>query len=1088
MPTRLPLSKTPYSVQPVELLIAAVLLLHSASVILRAAQPAPPPWWPSVPEGRTAAAPQGPPVPSHNPGLQTVIDQRPPQPAAPASGGRARRRGRGASRRGRGRRGGVNWGRHGDTGDDRLIIGQLNIQSLKPKLPDLRNDIYQNFSFDILALSECWLQPNIPDRLLTVNGYTLYRRDRPDSLKLPKGKGGVAVLVRNALRSELLPTPVTGINDSNLEIIWVRVHLGKGRSVLVASVYRVPVNTMHQKSSDLDDLEQQLQFMIAQHPRSTLLVCGDMNLCLLKAAREERNELEHRLSMYNIHVTNRTVPTYRPASSLLDIIATNRPDLIRRAGVTRCHYGGPHDFSRVILANDKCPNQSNTSHIYRRAIARVDPTEFNLQLRDTDWTTVYNAATSDDKWHAFQRIFIRELDVVAPMRRLRQRRMHATPVSADTQRLLQLRRGALSRNDRAEYVELNRLCRAATRRECVALYSREISEGRRGGLWRVLRPVIGRRQESCSIPNVTPDALNDYFASIGPTTASSVPRATSAVATRLPRVPTSSFRVQPIDFDTLCITLGSMRPSKSTGLDGISIATIQKFFFGVGLPLLDIVNSSLTSGHVPKAWKHALVTPIPKGKVVTGPADTRPISILPAITKLAERIVQRQLTEYLEQNYLFSDAQHGYRKHFSTETALHVITDSVLHAMDNGEISIMITLDLSKCFDVVPHSKLLEKLSAYGIHTDWFRSYLEGHTQQVRLTGRAGDSGARPAAARGARPAGATRAPGRTCTAGGAGLSRTQNVSSGIFQGGALSCVLYALYSNDLSSFIGDGVTTVCYADDSTLLASGRKRDIHLVIARLEAALNSAYQWFCHNGMKVNARKTQMLVLGTPAMLRGLPPVSLNFCGTKILDSRVIKSLGVSIDRHLTYHKHIDSVTQKCTGILMALSHARHVIPRSALKVIVECLAVSVVRYCLSVYGSCGATQVHRIQKILNFCARVVTGRRRYDHISDAIEQLGWMNARQMVTFHAVCAVSKVVTSGIPELIAETICPPANEIHDHHTRRAGRRTLPQIRTEAGRRRLCYRGVDALNALGITPGAVGLKAQVKGCVMSRGDAT
>ena len=145
--------------------------------------------------------------------------------------------------------------------------------------------------------------------------------------------------MRDSLRSELLPTPVTGI-DSNLEIVWVHLHLGKGRSVLVASAYRVPVTTMHQKSTDLDDLEQQLQFMIARYPRSTIVVCGDLNMCLLKAARENRDELEHRLNLYDIHITNRVVPTYRPASSLLDIIATNRPDVVRRVGVTRCHLGG----------------------------------------------------------------------------------------------------------------------------------------------------------------------------------------------------------------------------------------------------------------------------------------------------------------------------------------------------------------------------------------------------------------------------------------------------------------------------------------------------------------------------------------------------------------------------------------------------------------------------------------------------------------------------------------------------------------------------------------------------------------------------
>ena len=173
--------------------------------------------------------------------------------------------------------------------------------------------------------------------------------------------------------------------------------------------------------------------------------------------------------------------------------------------------------------------------------------------------------------------------------------------------------------------------------------------------------------------------------------------------------------------------------------------------------------------------------------------------------------------------------------------------------MDGSEISIMVTLDLSKCFDVVPHSKLLEKLCAYGIHTDWFSSYLHGHTQQVRLRGKSGGAGTgRAAGERGARPAGPPRG---ARPAGDYQLSNTRDINSGIFQGGALSCILYALYSNDFSSFIGDNVTTVCYADDSTLLTSGRKSDLRLVISRMEAALSSAYQWFSHNGMKVNAKK-----------------------------------------------------------------------------------------------------------------------------------------------------------------------------------------------------------------------------------------
>ena len=160
-------------------------------------------------------------------------------------------------------------------------MGHLNVQSLKPKLPDLRADIHSTYGFDVLALSETWLAPNIPDRLVRVDGYKLYRGDRPDELNLPKGRGGVAVLVRDGLKSECLPRPDTATETSQLEIIWTKVNLENSRTVLIASAYRVPDTTVRQLTADFDDLEAQIQFMLAKYPRSTFVICGDFNRCLL---------------------------------------------------------------------------------------------------------------------------------------------------------------------------------------------------------------------------------------------------------------------------------------------------------------------------------------------------------------------------------------------------------------------------------------------------------------------------------------------------------------------------------------------------------------------------------------------------------------------------------------------------------------------------------------------------------------------------------------------------------------------------------------------------------------------------------------
>ena len=407
---------------------------------------------------------------------------------------------------------------------------------------------------------------------------------------------------------------------------------------------------------------------------------------------------------------------------------------------------------------------------------------------------------------------------------------------------------------------------------------------------------------------------------------------------------------------------------------------------------------------------------------------------------------------------MLAAAQHGYRKLHSTETALNVITDRVLDAMDNGEISILVLLDLSKCFDVVPHQKLIEKLKLYGVDTVWFDSYLRGHVQQVQIR----------------------RADGTSI------VSRPRENSIGVFQGGSLSCVLYMLFASDLSLHVPDGVTIVQFADDTQILVTGKKRDLATIVSLTETALDIIYRWFCQHGMKTNASKTKMLVLGTPAMLRSLPPVTISFCETVLRDTGTVKNLGLHLDRHLSYQPHIDAMTAKCTGILIALSHARHVMPARTLKVVVQALVLSIVRYCMSVYGSCGVTRMARVQKIINFCARVVCGRRRRDHISGAIEELGWLRATEMVEYHTICAVQRAITTGVPQSIGETIGPVARDVHDHDTRNADRVTRPRARTETGRRRLCIRGVEMLNSISssLDPNTSSFRRNVKRVILSR----
>lgn len=292
------------------------------------------------------------------------------------------------------------------------------------------------------------------------------------------------------------------------------------------------------------------------------------------------------------------------------------------------------------------------------------------------------------------------------------------------------------------------------------------------------------------------------------------------------------------------------------------------------------------------------------------------------------------------------------------------------------------------------------------------------------------------------------------------------------------------VFSNDLCLQVNDNVTVVQYADDVQILTCGKKQVMPQLITRMESALDKLYQWFCHHHMKVNEAKTQMMVMGTPAMLKNVPPVTIVFNGARIESSEVTRNLGLMMDRHLNFQDHVSSTVKRCTGTLMALNHARHAIPRNTLPCLVQALVVSILRYCMSVYGACSKTQTHRVQKIINFCARVVSGRRRSDHISDVLCELNWMGAEQLIQYHTMCAIHSALTTGQPEYICSTIGQPASQRHAHNTRRSRELTLPHIRTESGRRRLCYRGVNMINEISLDMSDPLFKKSLKQAILSR----
>ena len=227
--------------------------------------------------------------------------------------------------------------------------------------------------------------------------------------------------------------------------------------------------------------------------------------------------------------------------------------------------------------------------------------------------------------------------------------------------------------------------------------------------------------------------------------------------------------------------------------------------------------------------------------------------------------------------------------------------------MDRGQVSLLCLLDLSKCFDVIPHSQLLSKLQLYGIDPAWFSSYLTGHTQSVCISSSSGDRV----------------------------ISKPLSNTMGVFQGSALGPLLFTIFANDLSLHAPDAHVTQ-YADDTQVLISDVKRNLPSLILRMETTLSSLSSWFHAHGLKLNASKTEILLLGTRQNTRDLLPVSVRVGGETTQESQFVKNLGVLFDRHLSWDAHVSDVVRKCFGLLIGLRHLRHFLPQNVMLTIVR--------------------------------------------------------------------------------------------------------------------------------------------------------
>ena len=362
--------------------------------------------------------------------------------------------------------------------------------------------------------------------------------------------------------------------------------------------------------------------------------------------------------------------------------------------------------------------------------------------------------------------------------------------------------------------------------------------------------------------------------------------------------------------------------------------------------LTEIFANSIYTGIFPNEWKEARVSPVHKNGAKHEPSNYRPISVIPTVSKIFEKIVFDQLNKYFNDNNLLTSCQSGFRSLHSTMTALLEATNSWSVNIDNGLVNEVVFIDLKKAFDTIDHQIILKKLRNYGIDhcsLKWFKSYLTGRTQKCKVNDR---------------------------------LSKSTSINCGIPQGSNLGPLLFLIYINDLPNCL-HYATPRMFADDTSLsYAADSPSELESVI---NSELESLKTWLITNKLSLNLAKTEFMTVGSRQRITDTHDnMAIKLDGSEINKVETVKSLGVHIDKHLSWSVHIEKITKKIASAIGALKRIRPFITTKMAVQVYQALIEPHFDYCCSVWDNFGETLSNKLQKLQNRAVRVIT-RSPYD-------------------------------------------------------------------------------------------------------------